>query len=364
MKVLHVHSGNMWGGVETLLLTLARNRARAPAMEMEVALCFDSRLRRELEGAGVRVHLLGEVRLSRPWTAWRARRRLASLLRAGRFEVALLHNPWALAALAPAAGRAGARSAVWLHGPPDAAQRIDRLAARHDLDLVIANSEFTARAARSLFRGVTCEVCLPPVEAPREGEQLELSAPEIPAGARVLLMASRFEPLKGHEVLVRALDILNERTDWTCWLAGAPQTAAEEAYATRVQQQRDRLGLRERVHFLGFRPDVPGLLRRAYALVQPNTRGEAFGLTYIEAMDRGVPVVTSRLGGAVEVVDETCGVLVSPGASTELASALSNLLDDPAHAARLGAAGPARARALCDPGRQIARLGQLLGARG
>ena len=161
-------------------------------------------------------------------------------------------------------------------------------------------------------------------------------------------------------MLLRALDWMKERTDWTCWLAGAPQSEAEEAYATRVQQQRDRLGLRERVHFLGFRPDVPGLLRHAFALVQPNTQGEAFGLTFIEAMDRGVPVVTTRLGGALEVVDETCGVLVPPGGSAALARALSDLLDDPGRAARLGAAGPARARALCDPGRQMARLEDLL----
>jgi glycosyltransferase involved in cell wall biosynthesis len=360
MKVLHAHSGNMWGGVESVLLTLARYREVAPAMPMEVALCFDGRLRRELESAGVPVHMLGGVRLGRPWTAWRARRRLVALVRGGGFDVVLCHNPWALAALGPAARRSGARLVVWLHGPPDRAQWLDRTAARRRPELVIANSDFTAKAAQRVFASEPCEVCCPPVPPPAPGEALRLRAPDAPEGTRVLLMASRFEPLKGHEVLLAALATLKDRADWTCWLAGAPQGAGEDAYARRVQRRRDALGLADRVRFLGFRPDVPALLRRSFLLCQPNLRPEAFGVTFIEAMDRGVPVVTSRLGGAPEVVDETCGILVPPGDAAVLARALSELLDDPTRAARLGAAGPARARALCDPPRQIGRLEQLL----
>jgi len=354
----------MWGGVETVLVTLARHRALVPALEMEVALCFDGRLRQELETAGVRVHLLGAARLSRPWTTWRARRNLGALLRQGALDVALCHNPWALAALAPAVKRAGVRLAAWLHGPPDRSQQLDRIAARRRPELVIANSAFTAEHARAVFTGARCEVCYPPVSAPEPEEPLQLRLPDLASGTRAIVMASRFEPLKGHEVLLGALATLRFRSDWTCWLAGAPQGQTEDGYAARVQKQREALGLADRVHFLGFRPDVPALLRHAFVLCQPNVRPEAFGLTFIEAMDRGIPVVTSHLGGASEVVDETCGVLVPPRDLGALAGALAGLLDDPARAARLGAAGPARARALCDPARQIRRLGELLAGGG
>ena len=51
MRVLHVHSGNLYGGVETLLLTLARRRELAPRIEPHYALCFDARLRDELREA-------------------------------------------------------------------------------------------------------------------------------------------------------------------------------------------------------------------------------------------------------------------------------------------------------------------------
>src|SRR5271163_4247051 len=66
MRVMHIVSGRLYGGVETLLATLARCRQLSAAMEPEFALCFDGRLREELAATGVPVHLLGEVRARHP----------------------------------------------------------------------------------------------------------------------------------------------------------------------------------------------------------------------------------------------------------------------------------------------------------
>ena len=77
MRVLHVHSGNLYGGVETFLLSLARFRALAPSMEMSVALTSDDRIAADLRNAGVPVTILGDARISRPLTVARARRALA-----------------------------------------------------------------------------------------------------------------------------------------------------------------------------------------------------------------------------------------------------------------------------------------------
>ena len=68
MRVLYVHSGNLYGGVETLQVTLARHRDLCPAMEPSYALCFKGRLSEELIATGVPVHLLNAVRVSRPLT--------------------------------------------------------------------------------------------------------------------------------------------------------------------------------------------------------------------------------------------------------------------------------------------------------
>src|SRR5689334_15095480 len=101
MRVLHVSAGNLYGGIESLLVTLARERHLCPEMEPSYALCFDGRLSAELAACAVPVHMMGAVRFSRPWTVWQARRRLTSLLRREEFDVAVCHECWPHLLFAP-----------------------------------------------------------------------------------------------------------------------------------------------------------------------------------------------------------------------------------------------------------------------
>jgi len=61
MRVLHIRTGNLYGGVEMLLFTLARYRHLCPDMMPEFGLCFAGRLKRKLIGEGVPSHDLGEL---------------------------------------------------------------------------------------------------------------------------------------------------------------------------------------------------------------------------------------------------------------------------------------------------------------
>lgn len=89
------------------------------------------------------------------------------------------------------------------------------------------------------------------------------------------------------------------------------------------------------------RPDVVAVMARATALVVPS-RIEAFGITILEGWRAGVPVVATRHGGPPEFVeDDVTGLLVDPDDCEQLSGALSRLLEHPALAARLGAAGRA-----------------------
>src|SRR2546422_8652107 len=106
MKVLHVHSGNLYGGVETMLVTMARHRALCPDMEPHFALCFEGRLSRELHAEGVSVYSLGGARVSRPYSIWRARRRLQELLAQQQFDVAICHSSWSQAVFGSTVRRA------------------------------------------------------------------------------------------------------------------------------------------------------------------------------------------------------------------------------------------------------------------
>jgi len=111
-------------------------------------------------------------------------------------------------------------------------------------------------------------------------------------------------------------------------------------------------------------PAVPAILAAADIHCQPNVAPEPFGLAFVEPLLAGLPVVTSDFGGPREIVTPACGILVAPDDMTALRSALQELIASPRRRAELGAAGPARARELCDPARQIARLEGVLSTAG
>jgi glycosyltransferase involved in cell wall biosynthesis len=366
LRVLHAYSGNLYGGIEAMLVTLARHRRLTPEMAPEFALCFEGRLAEELRDAGATVHTICPVRFRRPWTILEARRRLARLLRDDRPDAVVCHASWPHALFGPVARRAGLPPVHWQHNLLEAPGWIDRLAMRVRPRLVVANSRATAASASRLFPGVPVEVVHCPVEPPgppagaRAEVRRELGVPE---GAAVLVQVSRLEPLKGHGLLLEALGRLRARPDWVAWVVGGPQRPAERAYLDGLRARAETLGVADRVRFLGQRRDVPRLLAAADLSCQPNTGAESFGIAPVEALYAGLPVVATRLGGAAEIVDESCGVLVPPGDADALAGALGRLLDEPDLRARLGAAGPARARALCDPSATLGRLAELLGAR-
>jgi glycosyltransferase involved in cell wall biosynthesis len=176
------------------------------------------------------------------------------------------------------------------------------------------------------------------------------------AEATVIVLASRLDPLKGHRSLIEALGRLKGRPGWEAWIAGGAQRPHEHRYLGELQTQAQAAGIAERVRFLGHRSDVPRLLAAADIFCQPNLRPESFGLAFVEAMDAALPVVSTRIGAAAEIVDPSCGILVPPNDVPALAEALATLIDDPGTRRRLGSAGPARARGLCDPDAALARL--------
>lgn len=178
--------------------------------------------------------------------------------------------------------------------------------------------------------------------------------------ATVIVQTSRLERWKGHAVLIEALGLLRDRSGWTVWLVGGAQRPHEHDYLAELRTRTAGLGIGDRVRFVGQRRDVHRLLAAADIHCQPNTEPEPFGIAFIEALYAGCPVVATRLGGALEIVSPDCGLLVEPGDPVGLAEALGRLVGDAGLRARLGAAGPARAHALCDPNAVRTRLATLL----
>lgn len=367
LRVLHLNAGNLYGGVETLLTTLAEQRNLCPGMEPHFAVCYEGRCSQELRVAGVPVDLLGNVRISRPWTVWRARRRLRQLLEKKHFDLVLCHMAWPLVVFGGTARAAGIKVALWEHGFESSTSWLERAARRLRPDLTIANSDFTAGIAHHHFPDAPVRVMFYPLalaEAPAaEKEQWRAALRDqqgVDADTTVILQVSRMEPWKGHVLHLQALSRLKTAEKWVCWITGGPQKAKEEQYFGELRQLASQLGIADRVRFLGQRSDVPKLLAAADVFCQPNQGPEPFGIVFIEALWAGRPVVSTAMGGAQEIVDQTCGLLAQPADPDSLAQALRRLIESRELRQRLGTAGPSRARQLCDPAERMKDLKAML----
>jgi glycosyltransferase involved in cell wall biosynthesis len=168
------------------------------------------------------------------------------------------------------------------------------------------------------------------------------------------VMVGRLSAEKDVATLVRAAAlIVREHPAFHLELAGDGPCAPE---LTRLV---DDLGLADCVRFLGEISDVPALLARASLFVLPSLT-EGISLTLLEAMARGLPIVTTRVGGNPEVVDEErTGLLVPERSPADLAAAILRVLRDPAFGRRMGARGRQRVEELFDVRRMVAEYERL-----
>jgi glycosyltransferase involved in cell wall biosynthesis len=374
MRVLHVYSGNLFGGIEAILIALARGRSLCPGVEHEFAVCFHGKLARELTRFGARLHHLGPVRMSRPATVRSARTALAGLVQSTRstksmpwtaFDRVVCHAPWAQGIFGGVVRRARVPLVFWAHDVMKGRHWTERLARRVPPDLAICNSRFTASTLGSLYSGVPAAVVYAPVEMPvsrMDSEERRLTRVSLNTAehAIVIILASRSERWKGHTVLLEALSDLRDVPNWVWWQVGGAQRPAEAAFLVSLKKLAIRFGIFDRVRWIGERDDVPRLLAAADLYCQPNLEPEPFGVALVEALAAGLPVVTVGRGGAREIVDDSCGVLVAPRDPRALAGQLRQLIEDGDRRSRLAAAAPARARRLCDPATALRRLGDVL----
>jgi glycosyltransferase involved in cell wall biosynthesis len=370
MRVLHVYGGALFGGIETMMVTIARHQVAYPSLLHEFALSGEGPLGDALGEAGAVVHRLPAVRASRPFSVWRARRALSELIHLHPFDRVICHAAWPYAVFGAAVPGCGVPLVAWVHDAPTGRHWTERWAGRTTPDLAVCNSQYTAGRVSRVWPGVVrrvvyCPSEMAPAQSTPADDRATVRAPlATPDAATVIVQAGRLEPYKGHAMLLEALATLADRPDWILWIVGGAQRAFERDYLASLHQTAERLGIAGRVRFTGYRSDISRLFRAADIQCQPNIAPEPFGLVFIDALAAGIPAVGSRSGGVIEIVDDSCGMLVPPGDVESLALALDRLIQDPIRRRALGAAGPARARHLCDPRTQLATLHDVLSTMG
>jgi glycosyltransferase involved in cell wall biosynthesis len=136
---------------------------------------------------------------------------------------------------------------------------------------------------------------------------------------------SRLSPWKGQHVLI---DALAQCPLDTIAIFAGDALFGEQAYAQELHAQVDRLGLNDRVHFLGFRSDVVPLMTMCDLIAHTSTAAEPFGRVIVEAMLCGKPIIAAQEGGVLEIVESGVnGWLVPPGDADQLVKTIHHCRD-------------------------------------
>ncbi len=133
-----------------------------------------------------------------------------------------------------------------------------------------------------------------------------------------IIMVSRFAAMKDQETVIRAMIYVDKRAELVLVGDGPNRLNCEGIAKT--------LGVSDRVHFLGARSDISELVAKSYIGIQ-SSLWEGFGLTAVEIMAAGKPVVASNVEGLKQVV-EGAGLLFEVKNAKSLAAVINNLMND------------------------------------
>jgi glycosyltransferase involved in cell wall biosynthesis len=240
------------------------------------------------------------------------------------------------------------KSIVCTHGVEvwEPMARLRRMALR-SVDMVLAPSKYTADHVAAVQRVATEKIrvlpwALDPQFEALAPQALKAAAPRNFPEGRVILTVGRWradERYKGMDTLITALPRLLPR-----WPEVQLAAAGEGDDRAWLEDLAEETGVQRHVHFLsglGY-AELAACYAHCEMFALPS-RGEGFGLVYLEAMACGKPVIGGAHGGAPEVIEDgKTGYLVPHGDAVQLATAIETLLADPALEKEMGRRGKQR----------------------
>jgi glycosyltransferase involved in cell wall biosynthesis len=377
MRITFLNPVGVVGGAERVLLAAIRGaRDHLPETRLDVILFAGGPLEAEARRLGADVTVvplpagLARIGDARPRRNGRARtlarigcaalaeapasvgfvRRLRGVLR--RSAPDLIHSNGLKAHAFAAVARPRGVSLIWhlhdmLSHRPVMAQLLRRLSG--GVAGGIAISKTVQRDAEAVLPGLPISLVRNAVDtdhfapADRDGAELDRLAglsPAAPGVVRVGLVAT-YANWKGQDVFLDALARLPATASSVRgYVVGGPiyTTAGSQFTRDELKQRAAANGLNGRIGFIPFQTDPADVYRMLDVVVHASVRPEPFGLTIVEGMSCGKPVVVSAAGGAEELfTPEHDGLGHAPGDATGLANAIARLAADQALQARLGA---------------------------
>jgi lipopolysaccharide heptosyltransferase II len=146
----------------------------------------------------------------------------------------------------------------------------------------------------------------------------------------------RLTPIKGHLYFIKAMaEVSRVIPRLKIWIVG-DSSPSKEAYKEQIDILIRRLGLAHATHFLGTQKDIPAILANLDLLVLATTTHEAFGRVIVEAQACGVPVIATRVGGVIDIIEDgKTGLLVPASDPSVMAEAAIKICKDKTLAVKL-----------------------------
>lgn len=331
MRILHIASGDLWGGAEAQLWTLARSSAQLGADVGVALLNRESELGRRLRAAAIDVFELDETTASTPALAAalfrHARRRGADLIHTHRFKENIIGGAIARLLRLP--------SVRTVHGAPEPEllsgslrRRIlsaaDAFAARSLQRGVVAVSDDLAAQLRPVLRGADIRVIPNGVDVAELRHSATLAAPLPPrtAGTFRIGFFGRLVPVKRVDLLLECAAQLR------LLLPGAIEchVVGEGPQMQTLRELADKLQVNDVVRFAGFQAQSAAWISSMDCILLTSDH-EGLPMIVLEALALGVPVVARAVGGIPEVLHHVKAArLVRGAAAQDIAAATASVL--------------------------------------
>ncbi len=220
---------------------------------------------------------------------------------------------------------------------------------------ILADEPWADSKLQVIYNGLYLERFLPTQSQSEYRAELNL-----PLGVPIVGMVGRINQWKGQGILVDSAALLLRRFPDAVFLIVGSVFAQENHHLVRLKEKIAKYKIADSVLILNFRSDVAALFAAMDVYVHLSVEPEPFGLSIIEAMASGLPVVATAPGGPGEIIeDAVTGILVLPSAPEATVKALDDLLSNPAKRKTMAVAARERAFRLFHVNRYAAEIQNL-----
>lgn len=332
------------GGAEELLWSLLNHLDRTEIDIARVVFLEHGPFAAQIGALGYATSSLSCGRLREPRRVAATIQTLSKLLRREHPDLVLSWMAKAHLYVAPAAIAAGLgrRCMWWQHMVPNG-HWVDRLATVLPARAIAASSTASQKAQETMRPRRPTFVVWPGVDVARFAANDEArNTVRESIGFRhdkfAVAIVARLQPWKGqHHVIGATAALRAEGIDAGAIIVGGEAFGRSSGYRAQLQRQADDLGLSEHICFTGHVEDPVPFMRAADVLVNASA-SEPFGISVVEGMAVGLPVIAVDSGGPREIIDHgKTGILISGAGEREVATALARLAGDDDLRRQLGA---------------------------